>query len=238
MMIHEDGTIEVKQHVIDEEAKAFLTHGVIMYACWSVLSLVQLYLNRYLRHYWRYRQLLHSIIGTIMLICTIGSASLALVAVEQPLENMVAHKYAGIVTLTFASITGLLGIVRVLMPRCCDMRWKSHTLLKMKLAHKYLALLLIVGSQVTVSLGIIRLCIIKDDKKKAGYVIIGAQNLLFFMLLLGSEAIYRIKMHSEVAIEVLNDIPNITKTEFLERIQHGEKLVLLDEYVLDVGEFM
>ena len=79
----------------------------------------------------------------------------------------------------------------------------------MKKVHKYLAYTLMVGSQITVALGIVRYCVYQDSKK-VSYVIIGAQNLLFFMLLLGSEAVYRISNQSEVAIEVLNDIPNVT----------------------------
>ena len=41
-----------------------------------------------------------------------------------------------------------------------------------------------------------------------------------------------------MAIEVLHDIENVTQTEFRERISRGEKLVILDEFVVDVGEFM
>ena len=70
--------------------------------------------------------MIHSIIGTIMMICTIGSATLAIVTLDHPLTNMRAHKYAGIITLIFATITGTMGLIRVLMPQCCDMRWKSN----------------------------------------------------------------------------------------------------------------
>ena len=36
-----------------------------------------------------------------------------------------------------------------------------------------------------------------------------------------------------------DEVPNITKAEFHERVyQKGEKLVILDEYVLDVSEFI
>lgn len=48
-------------------------HGVLMWFTWSVLSLVQLYTNRYAKHWWRYRHTVHNVVGVISLLLTIIS---------------------------------------------------------------------------------------------------------------------------------------------------------------------
>lgn len=85
------------------------------------------------------------------------------------------------------------------------------------------------------------------SKAEIGYILIGATNFLFFAILLTAEIIYRKKMRNEVKIEIngsgeqqqYNLLENITKYEFHDLI-HGEgrALVILDEFVIDVGEFM
>lgn len=46
-------------------------------------------------------------------------------------------------------------------------------------------------------------------------------------------------MKNEVPLEVLEEVPNITKAEFFDRVHNQDaKLVILDEFVLDVSEFM
>ena len=68
---------------------------------------------------------------------------------------------------------------------------------------------------------------------------IGAANVLFFSLLIGSEVIYRLWNKAEVNFEVNLHLENITKTEFADRVYNqGRALVILDEYILDVSEFM
>ena len=78
-----------------------------------------------------------------------------------------------------------------------------------------------------------------NGKKKLGYEIITGINLIFYSILITSEVIYRIKRKTEVEFEAEEDIENITKVEFHDMVYNkGEALVILDEYVLDVGEFM
>ena len=58
--------------------KAYRAHGIIMYSAWSVISLIQITLNRYLRHQWRWKQLAHTIWGTFSLLMTIVGAYLSM----------------------------------------------------------------------------------------------------------------------------------------------------------------
>ena len=58
--------------------KSYKAHGIIMYTAWSVISLIQITLNRYLRHQWRWKQLAHTILGTFSLLMTIVGAYLSI----------------------------------------------------------------------------------------------------------------------------------------------------------------
>ena len=54
--------------------KAALSHGVIMWICWTVISLAQIWTNRYLVHYWKWRQTLHSVLGAMSGLLTLIAA--------------------------------------------------------------------------------------------------------------------------------------------------------------------
>ena len=86
---------------------------------------------------------MHSIVGTLMLISTISAGILA---IKVDKDSLGVHGIAGIITLFFVTMTAGLGLTRILMPICCDMRWKTHQLQKIKRLHKYLAYFLILGS--------------------------------------------------------------------------------------------
>lgn len=97
-----------------------------MYGCWSILSIVQIYMNRYLRHKWRWRQLVHTIVGTLSTILTIGSACYALYLDGYHVERSY-HSYFGIGTLGLVGMMGLLGIATVVLRtnKCIKMEWKT-----------------------------------------------------------------------------------------------------------------
>ena len=98
----------------DNKSKLYYgLHGSIMYICWSFLSLVQIYLNRYLRHMWRWRQLAHSIVGSCMLILTISAAILALNVPDKYAMKVKEnpHPKLGKMALAAISLVGLFGIV-------------------------------------------------------------------------------------------------------------------------------
>ena len=72
-----------------------------------------------MRHYWRWRQLAHSIVGALMVIFTLASASYAIAVTDKhegfgTRDKLTAHQYAGFVTLGLVLVTSSLGVARVL----------------------------------------------------------------------------------------------------------------------------
>ena len=53
-------------------------HGYIMWSAWSVLSMIMIGTNRYLRHKWKWRQRCHTITGSIIALMTLTGGLLSL----------------------------------------------------------------------------------------------------------------------------------------------------------------
>ena len=132
----------------------FAIHGLTMYLCWSILSIVQLFLNRYLRHYWRWKQGAHTIIGILSLCLTAYAVYQAYSSSHFHFGHSV-HAYAGLITCGLILVMAFLGLVSCVMrTHCCNMDWKSPRLVCFTKLHRYLAFAIIIGSQATVSFGI------------------------------------------------------------------------------------
>ena len=52
--------------------EAIKVHGYFMWAAWGLLGLLQLASGRYLKCFWKFRLWIHRIVGTLILIATIG----------------------------------------------------------------------------------------------------------------------------------------------------------------------
>ena len=113
---------------------------------------------------------------------------------------------------------GLLSII-LRSGRCCNMDWKTSSLIFIKNLHKYLAYFCIIGSQVTISTGIMNYMTYNADKMKGRTIFIGT-NLVFFTVLITLEVIYRIKRKKEVEFEADEDIENITKSDFHDMVHN------------------
>ena len=176
-----------------------------------------------------------------MLMITVAAGTIALTAPSKDALRVehVPHSTFGIITMILVIILGILGLITlILQSNCINMNWRTPHMILFKNLHKYLGYFLIVGSQVTLSLGL--WTYYKDVvKEEDGKILIGAANLLFFSFLITSEVIYRLWNNAEVNFEVNLHLENISKAEFADRVYNqGRALVILDEYVLDVSEFM
>ena len=65
-----------------------------------------------------------------------------------------------------------------------------------------------------------------------GYALIGASSALFTIALIVYEILHQLKLRKEVKYVVPE--ASMSKTEFDQAISKGQKLVILDEMVLDV----
>ena len=107
--------------------KSYKAHGIIMYSAWSVISLIQITLNRYLRHQWRWKQLAHSILGTFSLLMTIVGAYLSIKQEGIEVANN-PHSQLAYATLGLVAFFGIMGLTSVILRSgyCCNMDWKTQ----------------------------------------------------------------------------------------------------------------
>ena len=126
-----------------------------MYVAWSVISFIQITLNRYLRHQWRWKQLAHTILGTFSLIMTFVGAYLSISQEGIEVENN-PHAQLAYITLALVGFLGIMGLTSVIQRSgyCCNMDWKTQRILFITKLHKYAAYFTIVFSQATVSTGV------------------------------------------------------------------------------------
>ena len=217
MYIDSDGSVTL---LVLDENRAYKIHGIIMYTSWSILSLLQISLNRYLGHLWRWRLIAHSIVGTLALILTTYAAYDSISHAHIQIEKN-PHEIMGLVTLGVIGVMGTLGLTSAILRTgwCCNMDWKTSKLIFVTKMHKYFAYFLIVGSQATISSGIMNFYTFKGSKDE-GIDIITGTNLGFFAILITLEMTYRMRRRQEVEFEADEDLDNITKAEFHEMVHN------------------
>lgn len=76
-MLRAEGGCAVEDDYVDP-LKSFTIHGVLMWVSWTVIALLQVVFNRYLTHYWRFRQTVHTTLGIISALLTLGAGTLIL----------------------------------------------------------------------------------------------------------------------------------------------------------------
>lgn len=68
-----------------------------MWFSWTILSLVSVISNRYLKHYWRKRQLVHSIAGTVAGILTLSGLLIVISHLDWKLYPGYLHNCLGMI---------------------------------------------------------------------------------------------------------------------------------------------
>ena len=116
-----------------------------MWGCWTIIGLLQIYTNRYLKHYWRCHRTLHYITGTLAVLIITGSALFALSKNDWKILKT-PHTIAGVVTFICAVLLGIGGIFSAVMLRYKTHEWDSQRFIKGKIVHKIFGLGLTIGS--------------------------------------------------------------------------------------------
>ena len=200
VLINSDGAVTLTAYN-EAEDRAYKTHGIIMYTIWSIVSLLQIFLNRYLRHFWRWKQALHTVIGILALICTAIGASFSLKQDGTYVDNN-PHTQLAYATLGCIGFLGLMGLSSIILRSgcICNMDWKTPWIIRITKLHKYAAYFTIMFSQVTISTGILNYYTF-NGKQKKGYEIITGTNLLFYTIWIVAEVLHRIRLRKEVELE-------------------------------------
>ena len=176
--------------------------------------------------------------GILSTVCSVGAAFIASTGTGIEVES-IPHATFGWITVGALCTLASLGILSlILRSECFNMDWKTPRMLLVTKLHKYLAMLVILLSQVTIGMGISTLYYYIDEKD-TGVVLLAITYVAFWTILIVSEIIFRIKRRTEVQFEIYGQIDQFTKIEFHDLVENqGRMLVILDEYVLDVEEFM
>jgi hypothetical protein len=85
-------------------------HGVLMWFCWSVISLGQLYTNRYAKHWWKYRHTIHNVLGLLSGVLTVASIIIILNWIGWTFYFDQYHNVAGLVFMILCLLLILGGI--------------------------------------------------------------------------------------------------------------------------------
>ena len=141
----------------------------------------------------------------------------------------------GFIASFFAFMLCCGGLVALTTRRCCNMAWKTDSVLKLGRIHRYFAYALIIFSQVVITTGIIWYF----DRTKAIFkgILCAALNLGAFVIpILIGEILHRRKLQQ---FEAFNKLPtSMSQNEFNSLLKEGRKLVILDELVLDLSPFI
>jgi hypothetical protein len=92
---------------VEQTFKTAKTHGIVMWFTWTLVGVAQIWTGRYLVHWWRWRQFVHSTLGGLMGVLTIAGVVLILKFLNFKFLFNHLHTVAGMVC-------ALLGLLLVL----------------------------------------------------------------------------------------------------------------------------
>jgi hypothetical protein len=112
-------------------------HGVIMWFAWTVIALMQMGTGRYLKHYWKIRQTLHTALGLTSLVLTIVGFFIILREAHWTLIIKAWHNITGVIFFFLCILLCLGGCYALYLRRYANMDWKTKAMLRMIGVHKY-----------------------------------------------------------------------------------------------------
>jgi hypothetical protein len=143
-LLNEDGTCTAAaaEDGVNHDA-VYASHGVIMWTCWCLISVIQVYTNRYLRHKWTWRQYLHSALGFFTIIATLTAALLVFWLADWVKGNSV-HVNMGLSMVILGLLLCIGGIVTSIIKFKIPMAWSTRKKIMLSKFHGYFAYLLII----------------------------------------------------------------------------------------------
>ena len=230
MKLNFDGTslIQMKQ------SKTWDIHGWVLWAAWTCISLLQIFTNRYMQHWYRSHQLMHTVLG----LASLGLTSYGFwIAFVQRRKRIVwtYHPICGLILIVMAILLTLGGMCANLKRKCVNHDWNSKGYASSGKVHGVCAYFVIFFSQVTISMGI---CVYWSQVKQINRgVTLTIINIGAFCIpLLLGEIIHRIRLAKEEPFTKVQ--ASMSAKEFDNYVKEGRKLVILDELVLDVASFI
>lgn len=175
-------------------------HGIVMWSCWTVVGLLQIYTNRYLKHFWKWRHTLHYVAGTISVLLISASALFALSKNDWTIQKA-PHSIAGVITFALSVLLGLAGIFSAIVLKYSTSDWDAMKFIKSKVAHKIFGLGLTIGSQVTQGYGV-KSFFTFDRQPEKGNILLWLNVVFFFTMLLIGEVIYQLQKKKHASLDI------------------------------------
>jgi hypothetical protein len=126
-----------------------------MFTCWSLIAFLQLVTMRYTKHWWRYNQTAHMILGSISGLFTFAASIIILHAMNWSFSFETLHHKVGIFAIFIAQMLVIGGVV-VAYKRRNIQPWTTRTTLIFGLVHKVFGWLMLLFMQLVVGTGIMR----------------------------------------------------------------------------------
>jgi hypothetical protein len=145
MHIGEDGKVSLTL-----VSDVYLSHGLAMWAAWTILSLLQISSLRYLKQYWRFSMWLHRISAFLLWGTTLGLGYQALDHENWTLKEGY-HPLFGVGIVVSVTMPMLGGIFAKYLLE--NSRWKSASGLQIKAIHRTFGYILIIFAQTTIYYG-------------------------------------------------------------------------------------
>lgn len=214
-------------------ANFFLAHGFALWASWSLLALLQISSNRYLKGpFWKINMWIHRVVGTVMMAFTLGFGFKAWNKLGGKVINN-AHSYFAFPVLLLVFFIAIGGVIT----RSClrRQRWNTRKALLMKKLHKYAAYFILVSGFLAVAAGI--LAYRTNPKHPSDFPLERLHMAGYLLVFAALETHYQMTLQKEEEFDS-SKVESINVEEFERRVARGEKLVVLDNLVLDVAAFL
>jgi len=107
-------------------------HAYVMWSAWSILSLMMIISNRYMRAIWKTNQVIHSISGFLIFSFTVGGGVYAIVNVGFRFDSL--HVIMGLITAGLGIIVTLGGLFTIIQ-RFSMGKWETNKIKRTKKVH-------------------------------------------------------------------------------------------------------
>ena len=132
---------------------AWIKHGLYVWVAWTIISLLQITTNRYMLHWIKSHQVLHTLFGLTSLSLTLYGGAIAFQARRMTVVVDV-HPIMGMISSTLALLLTLGGFTALMTRQCCKNEWKTARVLFLARIHKYFAYFLILWTQAAITTGL------------------------------------------------------------------------------------
>ena len=211
-----------------------------MWFAWTIIGICQVYTNRYMKHYWRWGQTLHTGLGIASGLLTLAGIIIILQWLGWAFYFDHWHNVAGILFMFLCEFLVMGGIFAISVRRFANFDWQTSKLLRTSSIHKYFGYFMIFAVQVAMTTGIIRRATLDGtDSHKGELIGLVIFNLVLYFGSLGlGEYFHYKRLHTFIPLKGTKEvIENMGRQQFEASLAQGQQLMLIDNLVIDVKEF-